>query len=478
MWALWDIHEMGYLIYGLTADYQFFHERRSLDAARKLADYIIARWTAEPQREVGGEITTHMSVTGLERTLLTLAAASGDRRYSDFCTGQRKLREWDLDIVRGRWGRIEGHAYAYLAHALAQLRLYRDEPDERLLRTTRRAMDFLTRRDGMVISGTCGDHECWHDTQSGTTNLGETCATAYLLRTLDDLLRLEGDSRYGDVMERTIFNALFAAQSPDGRRIRYYTPFECSRAYFPGDTYCCPNNFRRIISELPAMIYYRAPRELTVNLYTTSTAKVELGSGLVVNVQQQTDYPSSGRVLLKVDPSQPAEFSLRLRIPRWCQGAKITVNGQPVQKPVRSGTHSAISRKWQAGDRVELEMPMALRFVRGRQSQAGRVAVMRGPVVFCLNRERNKGLGTIDPRLITIVPSSLKGPTRDDSVRSGGMACTVEAWKPGAWYPSARPELRLVLTEFADPSGEFAYFHVPDPGAKELVDDELVERAQ
>ena len=173
-----------------------------------------------------------MAVTGLERTLLTLAAASGDRRYRDFCTGQRRLREWDLDIVRGRWGRIEGHAYAYLAHALAQLQLYRVEPDERLLRTTRRAMDFLTRHDGLVISGTCGDHECWHDTQSGTTNLGETCATAYLLRTLDDLLRLEGDSRWGDLMERAIFNALFAAQSPDGRHIRYYTPFECSRSLF------------------------------------------------------------------------------------------------------------------------------------------------------------------------------------------------------------------------------------------------------
>ena len=273
-----------------------------------------------------------MSVTGLERTLLTLAAATGDRRYSDFCTGQRKLRKWDLDIVRGRWGRIEGHAYAYLAHVLAQLRLYRAEPDERLLRTTRRAMDFLTRHDGMVISGTCGDHECWHDTQSGTTNLGETCATAYLIRTLDDLLRLEGDSRCGDMMERTIFNALFAAQSPDGRRIRYYTPFECSRAYFPLDTYCCPNNYRRIVSELPAMIYYRAPRELTVNLYTASTAKIDLGSGLSVSVQQETDYPSFGRVLLKVDPSQPAEFSVRLRIPRWCPGAKITINGQPIQE--------------------------------------------------------------------------------------------------------------------------------------------------
>ena len=93
MWALWDIHEMGYLIYGLTADYQLFQERPSLDAARKLADYLLVRWTAEPQHEVGGEITTHMAVTGLERTLLTLAAVSGDRRYRDFCTGQRRLRE-------------------------------------------------------------------------------------------------------------------------------------------------------------------------------------------------------------------------------------------------------------------------------------------------------------------------------------------------------------------------------------------------
>jgi DUF1680 family protein len=476
LWALWDIHEMGYLIYGLTADFQFFRERSSLNAARKLADFLSARWSAEPQREVGGDITTHMSVTGLERTLLTLAAASGERRYQDFCTGPRKLAAWDLDIVRGRWGRVEGHAYAYLAHALAQLQLYRSEPDERLLRTSRRAMDFLTRRDGLVISGTCGDHECWHDTQSGTTNLGETCSTAYLLRTLEDLFRLESDSRWGDMMERAIFNALFAAQGPDGRQIRYYTPFECGRAYFPLDSYCCPNNFRRIISELPTMIYYRGKGELTVNLYTASTAKVDLGHGLSVRVQQKTDFPSSGNILLQVDPSQPGEFSVRLRIPRWCRGARIAINGQPFAGPVCTGTFCAISRLWQAGDRVELEMPMPLRLVRGRQSQVGRVAVMRGPVVFCFSRQRNPELGTLDPRLITIVPSSLVGPARDDSLRPAGMTCGVQAWKPGTWYPSAKPELRLVLAEFPDPSAEFTYFHVPDPNAKEFVEDELVQR--
>jgi hypothetical protein len=74
------------------------------------------------------------------------------------------------------------------------------------------------------------------------------------------------------------------------------------------------------------------------------------------------------------------------------------------------------------------------------------------------------------------MPSSLSGPARDDSVRPGGLACRVQAWKPGAWYPSARPELRLVLTEFADPSAECAYFHVPDANAKDFGDDELAER--
>ena len=194
-------------------------------------------------------------------------------------------------------------------------------------------------------------------------------------------------------------------------------------------------------------------------------------------MQQQTDYPSSGRVLLKVDPSQPAEFSLRLRIPRWCQEAKITVNGQPVQKPVRSGTYYAISRKWQAGDRVEMDMPMPLRFVRGRQSQAGRVAVMRGPVVFCLSRERNQDLGTIDPRLITLVPSSLKwsDPGRFGAAGRDG----VYVFRRGSRVPGIlRPGRSCIDADGVCRSfGRVSPISMfPIPNAREFVDDELVER--
>jgi uncharacterized protein len=474
VWKLWDLSEMAYLVHGLTSDYRLFHQKRSLDAARKLADYILARWAAEPRGDpTEGGVTLEMACVGLDRAFLTLSDAAGVARYREFCFSHRKLRQWDMPITTGRWGRIEGHAYAYLAACLAQLHLRSQEPSERLLAPTRRAMEFLAHGDGLVVVGTCGDHECWHDTQSGTTNLGETCATAYLLRVLDALLRQQSDARCGDIMERTIYNALFAAQSPDGRSIRYYTPFDGPRAYFPGDGYCCPNNFRRIVSELPTFVYYRAGKGLAVNLYTASSAKLDLGDGMSLAVRQETDYPNSGNVTIHLDPSKPGRFPLLLRIPRWCCGATVSVNDASAQKPAAGGSFFALEQTWKSGDRVRLDMPMPWRFVKGRKMQAGRVAVLRGPMVYCLNRSQRESLKSLDLRLLTLQPESLTGPVADKTVRPDGLACKVRFWPPGAWYPQAPADQELTLTEFADPAGEAAYFHVPNPNAAQLVDDEL-----
>ena len=477
VWALWDIHEMAYLIYALTTDYHYFGEGASLGAARKAADYIIERWSADPAKEPGGgDITVYMAVTGLEPALLALHEASGDARYLDFCLTQRKLAEWDGPIVLGRWGQIQGHAYAYMCRCLAQLRLHRIQPAPSLLEPTRRAMDFMIRQDGLAITGTCGQHECWHDTQDGAANLGETCATAYLIRLLDEVLRMDGAPLYGDMMERAIHNALFAAQSPDGRRIRYYSPFEGPRSYFEGDTYCCPCNYRRIVAELPAMIYYQSDEGITLNLYTPSIARTECG-GVPLTVAQETAYPSSGQVSIRLDPARSVSFALRLRIPRWCSEAKVAVNGQPLEGTIEAGAFFAIEREWQPGDRVELDMPMPLRLVKGRKAQAGRVTVMRGPLVFCLNRARNESLASEDLRLITIDPSTLAGPSPDVSVHPDGLSCTVRAWRTTNWYPKAKTDWELILTEFADPGGEAAYFHVPNPNESVFVEDELIEPA-
>jgi DUF1680 family protein len=475
VWQLWDTHEMAYLIYGLSSDYRLCGEQTSLEGARKIADFIIAEAKAHSDRKlVECNIATHMGTTGLFPALLTLSDLTGDPKYRQFCVEHCKLAEWNQPIVCGRWAGIEGHAYAFIDHAMAQAQLCHLQPDEKLLGQLHKALDFLTKQNGLVITGTCGDHECWHDTQQGTINLGETCATAYVIRLMDDCLRREGDARYGDLMERAIYNALFAAQSPDGRRIRYYSPFDGPRTYYSDDTYCCPCNYRRIVAELPELVYYRSEGGLAVNLYAVSTAQVKLDAAQLT-IRQETDYPNSGRVAILLDPSQPAEFPLRLRIPRWCERATVTVNGKPVDAAAEKGTFLTLNRQWKAGDRVELDMPMPWRLVKGRVAQAGRVAVMRGPMVFCLRRSGNEKLKDIDLRLVTIDPTSLEGPVADDSVRPGGMACRVKAWGPGVWYPFSERDLELTLTEFADPAGEATYFNVPDPKAKDLVEDELVE---
>jgi len=474
---LWDVHEMSYIVLGLTSDYALCGEQASLAGARKLADFLVARLTAEPPVKIEpDDLNPIMGTTGLDESMLYLTAVTGDTKYRDFVTGPRALAAWRKPLTLGRWGMIDGHAYAYTCKCMEQVRLSSDTPDAHLWEQTRGLFRFLLDEEGLVISGADGDHECWHNTQSGTTNLGETCAVAYLVRLCDEVLRRTGNPLFGDIMERTIYNALFGAQSPDGRRIRYYTPFEAPRSFHDTDTYCCPCNYRRIVAELPAMIAYATPGGVFVNLYTDSTVKLPLDAAGGVTLRQKTDYPNTGRVKLEVGPKKEAAFTIAFRKPGWCAEAAVRVNGEPVTPASPRPGVLAVERTWKSGDVVELEYPMAWRLIRGHQAQAGRAALMRGPQIFAYNPERNTGVkGGADPRLFTLDPDSvvkLGEPAGDDSVRPGGMACRVRVWEAGEWYPAAKTT-EITLTEFADPGVTGTYFLMPNPNDERLVEDEL-----
>ncbi|RJP19493.1 MAG: hypothetical protein C4527_26655 [Candidatus Omnitrophota bacterium] len=474
MWSLWDIHEMTYIANGLVSDYHFFQNQDSLHAAKRLMDYIIRRWTEQPDGLDGIDITIFMAVTGLEETLLTLHNETGDERYLDFCVNFRRLPQWDYPIDLGRWGPIGGHAYAYFHRCLAQLRLHQLQPDENLLNQTRRVLKFLTEQDGLLINGVCSQHECWHDNQDGTEGLGETCATAYMIRLLDELIRMERDSFYGDLMERAIFNGLFAAQSPDGRKLRYYVPFEGERVYFDGDTYCCPCNYRRIVAELPGMVYYRMDDGIAINLFTSSQAVIKLSDGTEVRIQQETDYPNGGLVHLHVDPETPKQFPIFIRIPRWCEKATVTLNSPNLSMETSAGQFFRLERAWKLGDRITINFNMPIRLIKGRKSQAGRVAVMHGPQLYCLNPQRNGDLEGVDLRQIGIDPQTLEGPLPDAGIRPGGTAVKVKGWKRmGFSRGDGNHDLELLLTEFPDPEGRAAYFRIHRLG-QVGVEDELV----
>ncbi len=480
MWSLWDIHEMGYIIYGLTTDYQYYKDSRSLQCAIKVADYILDRWSTMPQGwEKKTRVNLHEAVTGLDRAMLTLYRYTGERRFLDFCINQKALPDWNLDIVTGRRVGLDAHVYGYIGMCLAQLEMYRLVPQDKLLIKSEETLDFLTANDGMVISGETGQWEAWTDDQDGDNALGETCATAYQIRFYENLFRLFGEAKYGDLMERTIYNALFAAQSPDGRKIRYYTPLAGAREYFKDDTYCCPNNYRRIVSELPSMIYYENQKGgICINLYTASSAVAGLPDGISVDLKQETDYPNSGKVEVTVSPSRSTSFPLMLRIPAWAKGATVAINGETQGMTIVPGNFVSITRQWSKGDKVMLDIPMDWRLVKGRKRQSGRIAVLRGPVLFCLNPTKNPGQGLeqLSPdelERILIDPSSLKGPFNDETVRTDGMSCEILAWRAG-WGMSDGPhDLKLLLTEFPDPGCKSTYFNIADKSVAQ--DDELIK---
>ena len=476
MWNLWDIHEMGYIIYGLITNYQLFGDKKSLDAAVKAADYLLLNWSSMPKGwENTTGVATRIAITGIHRTILALYGATNDHKYQAFCLNQLDLKNLDPGIVVGRRKLIEGHIYGYMAGCLAQLELYRTVPDKKLLIPTMKALNFLTSHDGMSITGGAGQAEIWTDDQDGEADLGESCATAYQLRIYDNLLRLRGESRLGDMMERTIYNALFGAQSPEGRQIRYFTPLEGDRHYHNGDTYCCPCNYRRIIADLPSMVYYKAENGIAINLYSESNATILLDNDRSVALTQQTDYPNTGHVVINVNPSKTTSFALKLRIPSWCSNASVSVNGKPSAVACKSGTFASIDRIWKAGDQVILDMPMTWRLVLGRQRQAGRVATMRGPLVFCLNPSLNDSLqkkdGVNPGRIVIDLESIEPAPVRNSTVRPDGIACRLKA-DDKLFSMGNTGNINLTLTEFADPDGKCTYFRVPD--LSKAVPDELL----
>ena len=484
---VFDEHEIAYNMHALVNNYRCFHDKPSLDAARKLADYILKNY----QAAIATRDPKLVCKINIERAMIALSEAAGEARYRDYIVEREHTRRWNspIDVVNnGPLSTADGHAYSFMNTCLAQLDLCREQPDEALLAQSRRVIDYLTKEDGLMISGTCSLAERFRNNQETRGDVGESCATAYLIRMAHYLLQLEGKTLDGDLMERAIYNALFAAQSPDGRSLRYYTAIDSPRKYHPNDSYCCPGNWRRIVAELPEMICYRsAGGGVWVNLYTTSTADVPIAGDLSVQLRQETDYPNSGKVIIKVEPSRSAEFPVKLRVPRWCDSAAISVNGQPAGSPAKPGAWVSVQRLWKTGDVMTLDMPMKTRLVRGRKLQAGKVAVMRGPVLFCFSPARQiarhpvyAGHGANPAEIQRTVTeavaqtkfdwTTLAAPVPDKTIRPDGLALEVRAWGPVS-DRSKPADLTLLLTEFIDPAGELTYLPCDNPKAG--VEDEL-----
>lgn len=475
--ALWDCHEAVHIVTGLIEDWFCFGEEKSLEAARKLLQLVTGNWKqiCREHKKQNYPFSIHLTSLGLEYALLRMYKATGEKQYLDFCCAECSLDQLDWPIQLNRFAPLYGHSYMYLQHCRCQLELYDLQPQPDLLRMSRRAMNFMLAEHGMTITGGVGQAECWTDDQDGRGNHAETCSTVYQLRFFAGIFRLTGDARCGDLMERMIFNTLWAAQSPDGRHIRYYSPLEGQRSYYR-DTYCCPNNFRRFMAELPGMICFTGKNSLVINLYTASESDLKIGSRRV-RIVQQTRYPENGRIVISIEPEKPFQFILRLRIPLWCRQPSVRLNGQELHG-LQPGSLFAIKRVWQAGDHVQLDLPLEIRFIQGRQRQYGLAAVMRGPLVYCLAPDKVQPTREMDPVAEKYSPTGLDGAALskirlqpstaqllpDHSIRILGDFDPINIGVQGDY------EFRL--TRFPDPEGRCVYFHLGEVHA--AVPDELL----
>jgi DUF1680 family protein len=246
--------------------------------------------------------------------------------------------------------------------------------------------------------------------------LGETCTTAYLIRWAAHLLRRTHKAWFGDLMERAIYNALFAASDASGRRIRYYAAGEGKRTWYESDTYCCPGNYRRIIGELPGFIIRPHQEGLAIDLYESGRFTIPRGDQ-AVGLEIQTDYPFENSISIMMTPERAAAFPLSMRVPGWAREVSVSLNGERIAAAPQKGWLT-MERQWQYGDKVELIFGMPWRLIRGMRLQKNKVAIMRGPLVWGADPADNKMLGE---RLGEVVPEQssclLHGDRRTATVR-------------------------------------------------------------
>lgn len=243
------------------------------------------------------------------------------------------------------------------------------------------------------------------------TAYNETCAAIAMVYLNQRMFLMRGDAKYIDCLERTLYNGVISGMAIDGGTFFYPNPLESRGGYERKAWFgcaCCPSNLCRFIPSLPGYVYAVKDNDLFVNLYTANTSTVNIG-GKSVTLEEQTKYPWDGDISIKIAKTKAKQFRMMVRIPGWVRGDvvpsdlyayadgkqlgyKVSVNGEEVNGELENG-YLAIDRKWKKGDEVRIHFDMSPRLVKANRkvvADRGRLAVERGPLVYCAEWPDNK----------------------------------------------------------------------------------------
>lgn len=409
-----ELYNSGHLYEAAVAHYRATGKKTLLNVAIKNADLVCKTFGAEP-----GKIHRPSGHPIIEMALCKLYKVTGTKRYLDMaryfveetgrCTDGHKPSEYSQDhkpILQQD---------EIVGHAVRAGYLYSGVADVAALTNDKQYFDALTRiwenmaSKKLYITGGIGSRAQGEGfgpnyELPNMTDYCETCASIANVYWNYRMFLATGDAKYADVYERALYNGVISGVSLSGDKFFYDNPLasmgQHDRQKWFGCA-CCPGNVTRFMASVPYYMYATQGNDIFVNLYIQSHADIKT-TGNNVQLTQKTTYPWDGTVQLGVSPRKAGNFALKLRLPGWAAdkpvptnlyafadkaGAyTVKVNGSIVNTAVSNG-YIVINRKWKKGDTVELSLPMQVRRVVANdnvEDDRGRVALQRGPVMFCL----------------------------------------------------------------------------------------------
>lgn len=408
-WTNMDKHEMycaGHMIEAGVAYYQATGKRKLLDVGIRMADHMMTQFGPGKRHWVPGH-------EEIELALVKLYKVTHEEKYLDFANWLLEERghgygtkggegDWDPvyyqdDKPVREMSDIAGHAVRcmYLYCGMADVAALKQ--DSGYIAALDRLWDDVVHRNMYVTGGIGSSHHNEGFTEDyDLPNLEaycETCASVGMVLWNQRMNQLSGDSKYIDVLERSLYNGALAGISLAGDRFFYVNPLESKGDHHRQAWYgcaCCPSQISRFLPSIGNYIYGTSDQAIWVNLYIGSTAEINLGDS-PITIRQETDYPWDGNVKLTI--TSPTSFGqeIRIRIPGWCEQYTIAVNGDPVEVPTDKG-YAVLNREWASGDEISLSLDMPVKVVAADpkvKQNLGKRAILRGPLVYCVEEVDN-----------------------------------------------------------------------------------------
>lgn len=415
----WDIWGRKYTILGLLDYYEVTSDKRCLAAARKVADHLIKEIAQSDGLVVTKGNHKGMAASSVLEPIVKLYRLTMDAKYLNFA--KEIVREWEtpqgpqliskasvdvskrFPLPKSWYGPQQGQkAYEMMSCYEGLLELYRITGEPAYKEAVEKTWQNI--RDTEInIAGSGASEEMWFGGRAKqtmpVTHFQETCVTVTWIKLNQQLLRLTGEARYADEIERSYYNALLGSLNYDGSDWAKYTPLAGQRLPGSGqcgmDMNCCNASGPRGQFTLPLTTVMGSAHGVAVNFYIPGTYTVKSAGGNKVTVVQETDYPLSGKVRIKLMLERPTEMSVEFRIPSWSEKNDLRVNGQVISD-VRPGEYAVVNRKWSGDDVIELELDMRGRVITHGDNDRKFTAIERGPVVLA----RDSRLG--GPPLVTV----------------------------------------------------------------------------